>query len=61
MPARVTASNIRQKIYVLLDGYLIISLDQCIRLSCRLLWYKILSVCFHGLQLDHLENQYKKD
>ena len=43
------------------DGYLIISLDQCIRLSSRLLWYQILSVCFLGLQRGHQENPYEKD
>ena len=43
------------------DGYLIISLDQCVRLSSRLLWYHILSVCFLGLQRGHQENPYEKD
>ena len=38
-----------------------ISLDQCIRLGWRLVWYKILSVCIHGFQRVHPENPYEKD
>ena len=55
------AGNIKVKLYVFCDGYLMISLDQCIRLGWRLVWYKILSVCFHGLQRDHPENPYEQD
>ena len=44
-----------------MDGYLSISLDQCIRLGSRLLWYKKTSVCFSGLQRGHQENPYEKD
>ena len=43
------------------DGYSSISLDWSIRLGSRLLWYQILSVCFHGLQRRHPENPYEKD
>ena len=50
-----------ETMYIFCDGYLMISLDQCIRLGWRLVWYKILSVCFHGLQRDHPENPYEKD
>ena len=35
-------------------------MDWSIRLSSRLLWYQILSVCFHGLQRGHSENPYEK-
>ena len=38
-----------------------ISQDWSIRLSSRLLWYQILSVCFIGLQRGHPENLYEKD
>ena len=43
------------------DGFSSISRDTCIRLSSRLLWYKILSVCFIGLQRGHPENPCEKD
>ena len=43
------------------DGFSSISLDACVRLGSRLLWYKILSVCFIGLQRGHPENPYEKD
>ena len=41
-------------------GFSSISLDWSVRLSSRLVWYQILSVCFHGLQRGHPENPYEK-
>ena len=50
------------KLYIYdLVGFSLISLDQCVRLGSRLVWYKILSVCLVGLQRDHPENTYEKD
>ena len=43
------------------DGFSSISQDWSIRLSSRLVWYQILSVCFFGLQRSHPENPYEKD
>ena len=42
------------------DGFSWISLDACVRLGSRLLWCKILSVCFRRLQRGHLENPYER-
>ena len=61
MSARLMASNIRSNYMYVWDGCLIISLDQCIRLSSSLLWHQIWSVCFRGLQRGHPENPYEED
>ena len=42
------------------DGLSSISLDACVRLGSRLLWYKKTSVCFIGLQRGHPENPYER-
>ena len=57
---RLHAQTEENNVYVL-DRFSLIFLDQCIRLGSRLLWCKILSVCFSGMQRGHPENPYEKD
>ena len=43
------------------DGFSLISLDRCIRLGSRTVWYKNVVSCFSGFQRDHLENPCERD
>ena len=49
------------KLYVGFGRFFSISLDICVRLGSRLVWYKKTSVCFSGLQRGHQENIWEKD
>ena len=57
---RLQAISRRNYVYIC-DGFSSISQDWSIRLGPRLVWHKILSVCFSGLQRGHPENPYEKD
>ena len=56
---RLQAIPSRNYVYIW-HGLLAISQDWSVRLASRLVWHKILSICFIGLQRGHVENPYER-